>query len=44
MKQVKREEMPGLKAFLHNDLVNEHSVGFSLNMGDPSLGEDVFRR
>lgn len=33
MKQVEREEMPRLKAFLHDDLVNEHSVGFSLNMG-----------
>lgn len=27
--------MPRLKAFLHDDLVNEHSVGFSLNMADP---------
>jgi hypothetical protein len=26
--------MPWLKAFLHDDLVNEHSVGFSLNMGN----------
>ncbi len=25
--------MPWLKAFLHHDLVNEHSVGFSLNIG-----------
>ncbi len=33
MKQVKREGMPWLKAFLHNDLANEHSVGFSLNVG-----------
>lgn len=26
--------MPRLRAFLHDDLVNEHSVGFSLNMGN----------
>jgi hypothetical protein len=25
-----REEMPGLKAFLHDDLMNEHSEGFYL--------------
>lgn len=37
MKHVKREEMPWLKAFLHDDLVNEHSVGFSLNMGSPII-------
>ncbi|MBS8265028.1 hypothetical protein DYI25_11300 [Mesobacillus boroniphilus] len=37
MKQVQREEMPWLKAFLHDDLVNEHSVGFSLNMADPII-------
>lgn len=29
--------MPWLKAFLHDDLVNEHSVGFSLNMGFPII-------
>jgi hypothetical protein len=29
--------MPWLKAFLHDDLVNEHSVGFSLNMGNPAI-------
>lgn len=27
--------MPRLKAFLQDDLVNEHSVGFSLNLGEP---------
>ncbi len=27
---MKREEMPWLKAFLHDALMNEHSVGFSL--------------
>ena len=29
-----REEMPRLEAFLHDDLVNEHSEGFSLNIGN----------
>ncbi len=37
MKHVKREEMPWLKAFPHDDLVNEHSVGFSLNKGCPII-------
>lgn len=27
---MKREEVPWLKAFLHDDLMNEHSEGFSL--------------
>ena len=30
---MKREEMPWLKAFLHDDFVNEHSVGSSLKLG-----------
>jgi len=28
-----REGMPWLKAFLHDDFVNEHSVGSSLKLG-----------
>lgn len=40
-----REEMPWLKAFLHDDFVNEHSVGSFLNLAYVSLvGEDVLRR
>jgi hypothetical protein len=37
---MKREEMPWLEAFLHDDLTKEHSVGFSLKKLYSLVGEE----